>query len=325
MLLLASFMTGRFSAWRDKWRRQSPGVPDDPEALIGRLAWFDCDAGSVVAAYRMASPSGIVFSRECLVVNSMMGNTITAFNPDLSIAWRISHPLLCDLHSIVDSSGGYLITSSGVDGALEFTPGGKLIWSWLAPEHGYSRTNAGGVRRINPLRHYGLQTPVTETQSTHCNSAVVVEPGSRGTVAMSLFHQGEVILIDRRSGRSKSVIQGLMHPHSLRRVGIDGWSVCDTGANSIVLLDANLRPRRVIDGPFDWVQDALCETGSAVVMDVNHARIVHVDIEKNVVMSTIDYTPEWKGYQLEPVPDWWASAACLRQDNFALGALGGRG
>src|SRR5262249_50482258 len=149
-----------------------------------------------------------------------------------------------------------LLTSCGTDAIIEVSTEGVETWTWLAAEHGYAVTPHGHRRSIDRRNDHRLVTVPTLEQATHCNSAVPGTVAGRPAVLASLFHQGEVVAIDRRTGRREVLASGLSNPHSIRPAR-DGWLVSDSQASSVVVLDERFRVRRTIDGDFNWVQDAL--------------------------------------------------------------------
>ena len=66
----------------------------------------------------------------------------------------------------------------------------------------------------------------TLAQTTHVNSVAELADGS---VLASLFHQGMIIRIDREDGSWQPVLEGLDHPHSVRILADDYFTVADTG------------------------------------------------------------------------------------------------
>ena len=308
MLVAATFL---HTMWIK--RRMMNVVRDaDVEFRAGFLAFIDIQSGRLVGKRPLDSPSGFLFLDDELYVNSMFGNRIYVLDRSLDIVRSFSSSTMNDLHSIERTKRGLLVTSSGIDSIIEYDTVGLPIWCWSFSQRGYGRAAHGGIRTVNPLSgdhrhaHYA-----TVEQTTHCNSATFAGH-DEDVIAATLFVPGEVVLIDRRSEFVRRVVCGLAAPHSLRRVGDQGWLVCDSRAGSLVLLDTEFNINKVIDGPFDWVQDAMFVPGVGIVVaDANHFRLVTIDPERGELTAECRYQEGWKIYEIGAVPDAWAASVTL--------------
>ncbi len=309
MLLLASFLTAHFGQWRQSWHDTNPVRAGQPllgaeERYEGALALLDWDRRSICWSRSFDTPSGICFADENLYLASMLGNRLYVLGSRLQVESTLSVPQFNDVHTVVMSSRGLLITSSGIDGIIEVSLDGRLLWHWLATEHGYDRTPAGYLRRVS-LREDGRRRDHrTPEQTTHCNSAVFTGP-DEGAVLATLFHQGQLIRIERRTGRHEVLVSGMTRAHAVRPAPWGGWTCCDSQNGSVVVLTPDFRIQNVIEGGFDWTQDALpTPARTLLVADANHHRVVEVDLEGAVVADLV-VPEEWKFFQIESVPAAW--------------------
>ena len=281
------------------------------EERRGLLAALDLDCGKVVYSRVLDSPTGFAFSAGKLFVNSMYGNRIVVMNRRFDIVDSFAVALMNDLHSIRPSRTGLLITSSGTDAILEVTPDGDLGWTWLATEHGYRRTPRGVAIPVRRDWDYRSKMIDTNDQATHCNSALVTTYRGREVVLATLFHQGDVIAIDRSSGTHRTVFRGMHFPHSIRRCG-NGWVVSDSYSGAAVLLDSDFWRTGVIEHSFKWVQDtiALDEGRRLIVADANNHRLVVWNVADGKAEHEVDYPAKWKVFQIEVADPGWAD--CFR-------------
>lgn len=191
---------------------------------------------------------------------------------------RHSHNLYNDIHGLSRSSAGTIcVASTGTDALLEvaITNLDKVYWDWLATENGYPVTGAGQIRTINREINYGEVLTSTPEHTTHINGSLVYSD----RVLATLFHQGELIEIDKNTKKSKILLSGLKSPHNIRlRNG--GYSLCDTRANRVLLLDGNFKIQHIISSPeYDWVQDAIeiPSLNGYVIADSNNGRLLLVN------------------------------------------------
>ncbi len=309
MYLLATFLTTHFGEWRQTWhgmpRQTRVGgslaqrVPVENE---GALALLDWDSKSVVWTLTLDTPAGFCLVGDEILVASMYGNKVLRLGPDLSVRGSVVHGLMNDLHGITQTPRGVLLASSGVDGLLELTLDGNLLWSWLGPENGYKVTPQGTRRRVDRSGDHRIAGIATDLQATHCNSAVRT---GDSVVLATLFHQGQIIQLERDGRRPQVLLFGMTHPHSLRRRS-RGWLVCDSRPGSVVLLGEDFWVEGLIEDGFNWVQDAVeTEPDRILIADANNARIVDWDVRAGHAVDELRYPEEWKIYQFDAVSPAW--------------------
>lgn len=199
----------------------------------------------------------------------------------------MNNKLFNDLHTLTLSAyGKLLVVSTGTDSILEIelTDAEQVAWDWLATEQGYDTNPSGQKRLIDRQLNYQSIITSTPEHTTHINTALNDRPER---ILATLFHQGELIEIDRQSKKSKTVLSGLKSPHNIRKAK-NGFILSDSRANRVLFLNNDLQIKGEIKGDFDWIQDA-CELddrlGHYLLGDSNNDRIVLVDRSGTVASS----------------------------------------
>ncbi|PIU24056.1 hypothetical protein COT12_03060, partial [Candidatus Berkelbacteria bacterium CG08_land_8_20_14_0_20_39_8] len=76
------------------------------------------------------------------------------------------------------------------------------------------------------------------------------------TIYCSLFHQGEIIAIDKSSLEHKVILKDLKHPHSIYFVK-NKIIISNTENKSVLIFDKNLEDiKKIKINNIGWVQDA---------------------------------------------------------------------
>jgi len=314
MLLIATFLTIHFGEWRQSWhgmpRRTQVGadarhaVGDQNE---GVLAAIDAETGQIVCQRILDTPAGFAIAGDRLYVSSMYANRILTLNSDLEVTDTFANRLMNDLHSVVPSPDGLLVTSSGTDAIVEITPDGDLRWDWLASEHGYASAPNGHPIKTSRHRDYRFAQVDTAMQATHCNSAVLHRVDGRPVVLATLFHQGQLVAIDRATGTPEVLVRGMRNPHAIRRRP-GGWVVSDSRSSAVVLLGEDFWIDAIIEDDFNWIQDALpLDQGTLLIADANNSRFVFWDLDGGTPIRSVHYPAEWKVYQVEVADQAWDS------------------
>jgi hypothetical protein len=326
VLVLATFLTVHFGDWQQKWHGTGglakvgesafDSVPRENE---GALAALDPDSGECLWACVLDTPAGFALTDEHIYVNSMYGNRITVLSERLEVVNVLARWFMTDLHSLTVTDSGFLVTSSGVDAVVEVTASGEEVWGWFATDRAYRIGHSGVRRKINRGRDHRQDPISTHDQATHCNSAILHRAGGHELALVTLFHQGELIAVDRGSGKHSVLVSGMNKPHSVRKAP-SGWLVCDSRGDGVVLLDEDFWISAVVTADFDWVQDAVPNGGQLIVADANHSRLVWWDLAQDRQAEELSYSGQWKIYQIEVVEGPWERR--LRQ--IASGGVVGR-
>ena len=208
----------------------------------------------VLADMDITNPMGLCYYPKTkeLLVGSAQG--IKAVSNG-KIVRSLNNNLFNQVHVIIPSERGVYAACSSTDSIVEFDPinPGRTIWDWLATEHGFETNKKGIKRSIDRSVNYQNEMEGTRDHTTHINS---IEKYNEEYLLATLFHQGVVIKISKQTGDFKVVLDGLTNPHGIHKT-VDGFIVSDTRGNRTLILDKNLKVKKVIKGDFDWVQDSI--------------------------------------------------------------------
>ena len=266
----------------------------------------------------LANPAGFCFADGGLWVNDFEAGNIfrVSVEPEPGqLLQRISHPYFNDLHSLERTRRGLLAACSGTDLVVEVDLQGRVLWEWWAAEHGYSVTPSGEPRPSGRGAEHRNRYYHTRFQATHVNCATVQDPADERFILCLLFHQGQLLRIDRglppERQRGEIILEGLARPHSLEKIP-GGWIFCNSLSKELVLLDDNLN--RIGSIPYDggWIQDCTrLPSGHIVLNDVDNTVLVefappaagsHGTSEDWRIVSTTPYPHTWRMGELVVVP-----------------------
>lgn len=214
-----------------------------------------------------------------------------------------THPWFNHVHSIENSSeGNMLITSSGLDLILEISAlptKDKPTFAWWATDYGFSSMNPKMKKKLSKSKDYRTKLFGVYDQATHINSAI--ETKDKNIIA-TLFHQGEIIKIDRETGNYKILVGDLKKPHFVRKIR-GGFIVCDTGNHRILLFNNEFRIREEINLGCEWIQDAWLSFDGRLmwVLDCNNTRVVKIDLTTKKEVASYKYDLNYRGFQIYPV------------------------
>jgi hypothetical protein len=248
------------------------------------------------------------------MVESEHGMLITAFDRIYEVDTRldtirpgvITSPLFNALHSISRTRRGYLVASTGLDLLLEFDRHGEILWSWWATDHGFELTPTGQRRELDKSADHRTIKYGTLSQTTHVNSVAELPDGR---VLASLFHQGMVIVIDRATGAWLPVLENLDHPHSIRILDAEHFTVADTvrGRALLVQLDQQSERGQIkaeVDGGTSWLQDCSYNQrlDTWLLVDGKNSRVsLRRGLLGEKAIARFDIDPEWRLYEANVV------------------------
>ncbi len=313
MEILATFITDRFSVLKDFWKRTKTNKKkakfygtDESENLDlgGMILIIDWKNKKILKRKKIKTPAGFDFERNKIYVNTS-GNSISQLSKNLIIKKRITHPFLNDIHSLnVTFSNSLLIASTGLDAIIELDKRGNELFKWFATDYGYNIDPRGRRRKIDKKINHRHKKYPTLKQTTHLNSAIYVGKTKHfpKTIYCSLFHQGEIIAVDKETGNFKVILRNLNHPHSIYKIK-NKIILSDTESNNLVFADINFgNIRKIKLKGFNWIQDvSLLKNGNFLVCDANNNRIVEVNLKIKKVVSEFHFNKEWRIYQTKQI------------------------
>ena len=315
MKLLLSCISTRHSTLKKHWSESKEqtscpltvlGSRQKPEGDMGGLLCLLEDVGYTQKTAALSMAAGMVPSQYGVLVTAF--DSVYEVEPSLQAAssHTISLPQFNALHSISRTRNGYLVASTGVDLILEFNREGDILWQWWATDHGFGTTPTGQVRELDKTADHRVIKYGTLQQTTHVNSAAEL---ADGRVLATLFHQGMVIAIDRDSGQWQPIVEGLDHPHSVRIVDEQHFTVADTVHGKALLVRVPVsggqgQIEKVVDADTNWLQDCSYDRERDIwtLVDGKNTRILLQQGQSDRVVSRFDFDPEWRLYEACPLP-----------------------
>jgi hypothetical protein len=246
------------------YRNASDLLRNVEKSFGGRLVLLDWPQGKIVANIPVAGASGLAVEEDFAFASSWTDHSVHILQRGRPPAC-ISHHWFNHLHTVeLTPQRTLLIASAGIDLIVELSLEGQVVWHWFGPEHGY-----GAPAVLDDATDYRAIRRSTSERALHVTSALPVD-GDR--VLAALFHQGEVIAIDRRSGQAQTVLRGLVRPHGIHRHPA-GYIVSDTLGHRILLLDEALNVCSEIPFGSQWLQDTIPTSAGTYLALEN----VHID------------------------------------------------
>ena len=311
MRLLLSCISTKHSVLKQHWTQASQETPaacpltvlgsyEKPKEDLGGLLCLIEDMGCSQQTIGLHMAAGMVASEKGVFVTSF--GSVHEVDADLSSLHEnvVSSPLFNALHSISRTRQGYLVASTGLDLLLEFNRSGEALWSWWATDHGFELTPSGRPRIVDKTADHRTIKYGTLSQTTHVNAAAELPDGR---ILASLFHQGMVIVIERETGAWQPVLEGLDHPHAVRVLDEEHFTVADTVHGKALLARVNKAGGRVeeeIDAGTNWLQD--CHYDGTyncwILVDGKNSRVsLRRGRSGDKTCSQFDFDPEWRLYE----------------------------
>lgn len=278
----------------------SPTPPGDPG--MGLLVSVDA-YGHVARAVPCDTPQGITTLGDDYLV--ARHNVVERWSADLTYDRDYaSYPWFNDLHSVRPSEYGMVIAASGTDTITEVSHAGELAWLWWGAEHGFDTDTFGNRRALSRLDDHRDVLYDTWLQATHVNSAVALGPE---IVLATLFHQGSLACIDRRTGSVRSLLDGLRRPHAARwAAGVltladtaNGCGlVCTVSGGTGTAADCRVEVDHHVEVRTAWLQDwHALDDGIFVAVDGERPGVVFLTGDGRVVRRD-EFEPDWYLYEV---------------------------
>ena len=311
MEIFVSYITDRFSKLQAFWKRAAEaerqagaffGTDTSEELDLGGLVQvIDWGSKRVMKKASLPTPAGFDFGADGVYL-AVGGSRIAVLDERLNVTRELSHRLFNVVHSVNISEKGILVSSSGVDSIIEVNQYGDELFVWSAVEHGYNVDPKGRQRAVDlKIDHRMVKYPTLQ-QATHINSAVYAGTTcfSKETVYASLFHQGQIVAIDKLTKKCEVVLSGLRHPHAVYMNG-DDIIFSDTENQKVMLTDKNFKNCRSLHfSQANWIQDAsFLSNGNIILADSNNNRILEVEPSNGRVIDEFKYSPEYKVYSVK--------------------------
>jgi len=309
MKLLLSCISTKHSVLKQHWTESSQqaqcpltvlGSYQKPQHDLGGLLCIIEDMGCSQKTLELKMAAGMVASDRGVFVTSFAG--VHEVDTDLGVAHHnvVSLPQFNALHSISRTRRGYLVASTGLDLLVEFNRAGEILWNWWATDHGFELTPTGHPREIDKSVDHRTIQYGTLSQTTHINSAAELHDGK---FLASLFHQGMVIAIERETGEWQPVLEGLDHPHSVRVLDEEHFTVADTvrgRALSVRLNKGKGEIEEEVDVETNWLQDCRYDGQHDcwILVDGKKSRVVlRRGRSGQKTLAQFEFDPEWRLYE----------------------------
>lgn len=239
-----------------------------------------CEQPQLLAAIDVRTPMGLYYNVRRKELFTGSDHWIAKIRGGKVLSY-LDNPWFNDIHWISPSPRkdfeAILVASTGIDAVLEINLDNpeQCLRDWFATEHGYEHSLNGQRREVpRNLVHQGIDYP-TPTHTTHVNSIL---PLGNDSLLATLFTPGQLVQIDLNSKDVKIIIDGLKHPHGIRKLHDGGFILSDTANNKVIILNEAFQVEREITSEFNWVKDAYeLSDGSIVIVDCNNYRLVRVD------------------------------------------------
>lgn len=314
--ILVSFnLTKRLKDVRSEWEQ---ALADSGERVLGtaittqnadhggKLVHFtyndESDSFSISKEIEIPQPNGFIQELTGILVASMQTNSLHVFSENFQFVSEIVSNVFNDLHSLAKSRNGYLVTSTGVDAIFEVSDTGEILWEfWFTDFQDYSNTPLGSKRKLSKSEDHRSKEYATVYQTTHVNSAIMVkdDENSERYLLATLFHQGQLVRVDRTTNEIVIILDGLNCPHAIRQYD-NYFTLCDSRNNRVLILNKDFSIHKEVKGDYNWVQDAfLVEDENLLVLaDSNNNRIIFHDLSTSSE-EIVKYDEGWRIFQIE--------------------------
>ena len=228
---------------------------------VGPLFVVDWERGEVVWTTDwgavLPTPSAFCFDGGRLYVSDRKASCI--FEVDFErrpgrLLRRITNPAFNDIHSIVRTRRGLLVTCSGSDAVVEVDFQGRSLYEWWAGEHGFTLTPEGFERPSGRGLEHRDRFYHTRYHTTHVNYARYRDDEERHLLVL-LWQQQALVEVDtalpQEEQEPRLILGGLCRPHHLKPLD-DGYVIANSCASELVLLDRELRVTSRIPSSRTW-------------------------------------------------------------------------
>lgn len=295
MHVLISYLSTNYTALQKHWKKfsilKNHGKRGSDRPFTGELGGMielvHWESKSVVWQIEVESPAGLYYEPSGLLyVNSIRQGKILIISMNKKeIIDTIDNPYFNKPHSLTKTTNGFLVSSTGVDAIVEVNREGDTLFSLFFTDCGYHFDQIGNKRIIDKeVNHQGVEYPSLH-QTTHVNYARYLDDSENQIVA-TLFHIGELVVVDKETQTSTVRLDGLKNPHNFKPAGKQ-FLLCNTCGNTVFMLDRGFSISRVVqfDSWMPWIQDAIWipQTDTILVADADSNRIVEVNSLNKIV------------------------------------------
>jgi hypothetical protein len=248
--------------------------------------------------------------------------------------YTISNPWFSYIHTCKINpfdNAKVLVSSSGFDCIFEYDYiQNTQTFEWFAWENGFefgidpetgdriylSRSKEKAAEYKNKgLNHLLIDATKdsflpTSKRAAFINS-VVYNPKDKNQIIATFFHEGTVYAIDRESGKTTALLQGLLNPHggnihankTIATSTKSGEVFIKTEEEELRYQFKNLPEKKPELGDFEWIQNAIFLDGNIIAIDSNRNAFIIFNTEKECYDS-ISFNDNWAIQDLIDVSDF---------------------
>lgn len=296
MYILISYLSTNYTALQEHWRKYSMlknyGKRGSNKPFVGKLGGMvelvHWESKAVVWQMEMESPAGLYYDEQTglLYINSIRkGKILIISMSDKKIIDTIDNPYFNKPHSLVKTANGFFVSSPGVDAIVEINTRGNTLFSLFFVDCGYSFDQFGNKRVINKgINHQSVEYPSLH-QTTHVNYVRYLD-NSETQIVATLFHVGELVVVDKATKTLTVKLSGLKNPHNFKPAG-EQFLLCNTCGNVVFVLDKEFSISRVVqfDKRISWIQDAIWipQDDTILVADADSNKIIQVNSLNKII------------------------------------------
>ncbi len=268
----------------------------------------------------LSEPRGIDYKAGRFAVS--LENEVFVFQSDQN--YKITNPWFSYIHTVDfhhEDETRILITSSGFECLHEFDfRNAELKWDWFAWDHGLNEANnpednstiilTRKPKEAEELKKQGkaymfISDPATDHLPTAKRAAFIntarYDSKDPESIFLTLFHEGSTRFLDKNSGESKILMEGMKSPHGSHRFDENTVISTNTAGGSVELLKGeertsvkfqNLPNKDPQLGETEWLQNSIRHGSLIITIDSNRNSLVVFDIEKKK-FDILPYNNNW--------------------------------
>lgn len=266
-------------------------------------------------------PRGIDYKEGRLAVS--LENEVHVFKDEET--YTLKNPWFSYIHTVDFNKKDHnriLITSSGYECLHEYDfVKNELVWDWFAWDHGLNEANnpednssilltrdkdLSKSYEEKGIAHILIDDPKGQSLPTAKRAAFIntarYDHQNADSIFLTLFHEGSVRVLEKSTGNSRIILDGMKSPHGGQRFDSETVISTNTAGGSVELLKDEERtslkfhslPSKPEElGRAEWLQNSIRYNSLIVTIDSNRNALVVID-------------PESRKYDLLPYNNNWA-------------------
>lgn len=268
----------------------------------------------------LSEPRGIDYKPGRFAVS--LENQVYIFKTEKN--YKISNPWFSYIHTVDfhhEDENRILVTSSGFECLHEYDfTDSQLKWDWFAWDHGLNEANnpvdnspiflTRKKEEAKELESGGkafmlVSDPKSDHLPTAKRAAFIntarYDSRDANSIFLTLFHEGSTRLLDKDSGVSRVLMDGMKSPHGSHRFDENSIMATNTAGGSVELLEG--KERMSIDfhnlpskdselGQTEWLQNSIRFGNLIITIDSNRNSLVIFDIHQKK-FDLLPYNNNW--------------------------------